>query len=150
MKQALAFLGKFGVRKFLASRDGAIAVEFAMIAPVFLMIVFGILMYGSYLAVIHGVQQLAAEAARSSIAGLSETERSSLANAYVTGNVNAYPLIDPAHLTVNAATSGSDANVFVVTVNYDASKMFLYSLPTFVPMPSSTIARSAAIPRGGY
>ncbi len=150
MKQALAFLGKFGVRKFLAARDGAIAVEFAMIAPVFLMIVFGILMYGSYLAVIHGVQQLAAEAARSSIAGLSETERSSLANAYVTGNVNAYPLIDPNHLTVNAATSSSDANVFVVTVNYDASKMFLYSLPTFVPMPSPTIARSAAIPRGGY
>ncbi|MGL5167832.1 MAG: TadE/TadG family type IV pilus assembly protein [Afipia sp.] len=145
MKQALAFL-----RKFRASSDGAIAVEFAMIAPVFLMIVFGILMYGSYLAVIHGVQQLAAEAARSSIAGLSETERSSLANAYVTGNVNAYPLIDPNHLTVNAATSSSDANVFVVTVNYDASKMFLYSLPTFVPMPSPAIARSAAIPRGGY
>lgn len=150
MKQALAFFRKFDVRKFLAARDGAIAVEFAMIAPVFLMIVCGILMYGSYLAVIHGVQQLAAEAARSSIAGLSETERSSLANAYVTGNVNAYPLIDPAHLTVNAATSSSDANVFVVTVNYDASKMFLYSLPTFVPMPSPTIARSAAIPRGGY
>ena len=83
MKQARAFPEKFGVRKFLDARDGAIAVEFAMIAPVFLMIVFGILMYGSYLAVIHGVQQLAAEAARSSIAGLSETERSSLANAYV-------------------------------------------------------------------
>lgn len=145
MKQALTFL-----RRFRVARDGAIAVEFAMIAPVFLMIVFGILMYGSYLAVIHGVQQLAAEAARSSIAGLSETERSSLANAYVTGNVNAYPLIDPTHLTVNAATSSSDANVFVVTVNYDASKMFLYSLPTFVPAPSPTIVRSAAIPRGGY
>lgn len=150
MKQARAFLRKFDVRTFLAARGGAIAVEFAMIAPVFLMIVFGILMYGSYLAVIHGVQQLAAEAARSSIAGLSETERRSLANAYVTGNVNAYPLIDPAHLTVNAATSSADANVFVVTVNYDASKMFLYSLPTFVPLPAPTIAHSAAIPRGGY
>lgn len=136
--------------RFLAARDGAIAVEFAMIAPVFLMIVFGIIMYGSYLAVIHGVQQLAAEAARSSVAGLNESERSALANSYVTGNVNSYPLINPAHLTVNAATSGSDANVFVVTVNYDASGMFIYSLPTFVPAPSPTIVRSAAIPRGGY
>ncbi|MDO8980858.1 MAG: pilus assembly protein [Afipia sp.] len=136
--------------KFLAARDGAIAVEFAMIAPVFLMIVFGIIMYGSYLAVIHGVQQLAAEAARSSVAGLSESERSTLANSYITGNVNSYPLINPAHLTVNAATSGADANVFVVTVNYDASGMFIYSLPTFVPAPSPTIVRSAAIPRGGY
>ncbi len=150
MKQARNFIGKSGLRKFVAGRDGAIAVEFALIAPVFLMIVFGILIYGSYLAIIHGVQQLAAEAARSSVAGLNEAERSSLANAYVAGNVNAYPLIDPTYLSVNAATSPSDANVFVVTVNYDASRMFLYSLPTFVPAPSPAIARSAAIPRGGY
>ncbi|MBR2118056.1 MAG: pilus assembly protein [Afipia sp.] len=145
MEQARTLL-----EKFRTARDGAIAVEFAMIAPIFLMMVFGIIMYGSYLAVVHGVQQLAAEAARSSVAGLSESERSTLANSYVTGNVNSYPLIDPAKLTVNAATSGSDANVFIVSVNYDASGMFIYSLPAFVPMPSSTIARSAAIPRGGY
>ncbi len=150
MKRVSAMFNKSTFRKFLAARDGAIAVEFAMIAPVFLMILFGIIMYGSYLSVVHGVGQLAAEAARSSVAGLNESERSSLANSYVTGNVNSYPLIDPAHLTVNAATSGSDANVFVVTVNYDASGMFIYSLPTFVPAPSSTIVRSAAIPRGGY
>lgn len=150
MKRVSAMFNKSTFRKFLAARDGAIAVEFAMIAPVFLMILFGIIMYGSYLSVVHGVGQLAAEAARSSVAGLNESERSSLANSYITGNVNAYPLIDPAHLTVNAATSGSDANVFVVTVNYDASGMFIYSLPTFVPAPSSTIVRSAAIPRGGY
>jgi len=145
MKQARTLF-----EKFRAAREGAIAVEFAMIAPVFLMMVFGIIMYGSYLAVVHGVQQLAAEAARSSVAGLSESERSTLASSYVTGNVNTYPLIDPAKLTVSAATSVSDANVFVVSVNYDASGMFIYSLPTFVPMPSPAIVRSAAIPRGGY
>jgi Flp pilus assembly protein TadG len=150
MKRVSAMSSKTIVGKFLAARDGAIAVEFAMIAPVFLMILFGIIMYGSYLSVVHGVGQLAAEAARTSVAGLSESERSTLANSYVTGNVNSYPLIDPAHVTVNAATSVSDANVFVVTVNYDASGMFIYSLPTFVPAPSSTIVRSAAIPRGGY
>lgn len=138
------------LQKFRAAQHGAIAVEFAMIAPIFLMMVFGIIMYGSYLAVVHGVQQLAAEAARSSVAGMSESERSTLASSYVTGNVNTYPLIDPAKLTVNAATSGSDANVFVVSVNYDASGMFIYSLPAFVPMPSPSIVRSAAIPRGGY
>ncbi len=150
MKRVSAMFNKTTLGKFLAARDGAIAVEFAMIAPVFLMILFGIIMYGSYLSVVHGVGQLAAEAARSSVAGLNENERSTLANSYITGNVNSYPLIDPARLTVNAATSVSDANVFVVTVNYDASGMFIYSLPTFVPAPSSTIVRSAAIPRGGY
>ena len=138
------------LRRFCAARSGASAVEFALVLPAFMTIIFGIVMFGSYLAVVHGVQQLAAEAARSSVAGLSESERSTLAKSYVTTNAGAYPLIAPNHLSVNAATSGSDANVFVVTVNYDASSMFIYSLPSFVPAPPSTIVRSAAIPRGGY
>ncbi len=138
------------LRRFFTNRSGASAVEFALVLPAFMAIVFGIVMFGAYLAMVHGVQQLAAEAARSSVAGLSEGERSSLANNYITSNVRSYPLIAPEHLTVNAATSPSDANVFVVTVNYDASTTFIYSLPSFVPAPPSIIVRSAAIPRGGY
>ncbi|RTL48366.1 MAG: pilus assembly protein [Bradyrhizobiaceae bacterium] len=135
---------------FRRNSVGASAVEFALLLPVFMAIIFGIVVFGSYLAMVHGVQQLAAEAARSSVAGLSETERSSLANGYVTSNVGSYPLIAPGRITVNAATSPTDANVFVVTVNYDASGSFIYSLPSFVPAPPTTIVRSAAIPRGGY
>lgn len=135
--------------KLLLCRRASSAVEFAMVLPIFLTIVFGIVVFGSYLAVIHGVQQLAAEAARSSIAGLSEAERGTLASSYVTANAGTYPLIDSSHLTVNAATSAANANVYVVTVNYDASSMFIYTLP-FVPMPASHIVRSAAIPYGGF
>jgi Flp pilus assembly protein TadG len=120
-----------------------------MVLPIFLTIVFGIVVFGSYLAVVHGVQQLAAEAARSSIAGMTEAQRSSLASTYVTANAGTYPLIDPTKLSVTAATSPANANVFVVTVNYDASTMFIYSLP-FVPMPPKQLARSAAIPYGGF
>jgi Flp pilus assembly protein TadG len=120
-----------------------------MVLPIFLTVVFGIVVFGSYLAAVHGVQQLAAEAARSSIAGMTEGERGSLATNYVSANAGTYPLIDSSHLTVSAATSAANANVFVVTVRYDASNMFIYSLP-FVPMPPSTIARSAAIPYGGF
>lgn len=118
--------------------------------PVFLMLLFGMLVYGGHLAIVHGVQQLAAEAARRSVGGLSETERTSLAKSFVTANATTYPLITPNHLTVSAATSGSDANVFIVTVNYDASALFIYALPQLVPTPSSQIVRSAAIARGGY
>jgi len=135
---------------FRGARSGASAVEFAVVLPVFMMLVFGIVMFGAYLAVVHDVQQLAAEAARTSVAGLDETERKSLAMAYVTRNAASYPLIMPAHLSVHAATSGTDPNVFIVTVNYDASNTFIYSLPSFVPAPPAVIVRSAAIPRGGY
>lgn len=126
------------------------AIEFALVTPFFLMLLFGILVYGGHLAVIHGVQQLAAEAARRSVGGLSENERAALARSYVAQNAASYPLITPANLTVSAATSSSDANVFVVTVDYDASSLFIYALPQLVPAPSSQIARSAAIARGGY
>jgi Flp pilus assembly protein TadG len=129
---------------------GASAVEFAIIAPLFLALVFGIVVYGSYLAIANGVQQLAAEAARSSVAGLTNTERASLAQSYVTSNAGAYPLIEPARVTVNAAASPSNANIFVVTVSYDASDSFIYSLPAFVPAPPPAISRSATIPYGGY
>jgi Flp pilus assembly protein TadG len=135
--------------KFFLCRRGVAAVEFAMLLPVFLVMIFGIVIFGSYLTLVHGVQQLAAEAARSSIAGMSDSERSSIATSYVTSNVSTYPLIIANHVTVNAATSGSDPNVFVVTVSYDASSMLIYSLP-FVPAPPSPIVRSAAIPFGGF
>lgn len=137
------------MKKFIPCRSGASAVEFALMLPLFLAIVFGIVVFGSYLAMVHGVQQLAAEAARSSVAGISDTERNSLAASYVAANAATYPLIVPANLSVNAAPSSGNPNVYVVTVNYNASGMFIYSLP-FVPAPPTTIVRSAAIQYGGF
>ena len=135
--------------QLIRCRSGASAVEFSLTFPLFLIVIFGIVVFGAYLAMVHGVQQLAAEAARSSVAGLSDSERNSLATSYVTSNVGTYPLLDASRITVSAAPSASDANVYVVTVNYDASTSFIYALP-FVPAPSSLIARSAAIPYGGF
>ena len=125
------------------------AVEFAMLLPIFLTLVFGIVVFGSYFAVVHGVQQLAAEAARSSVAGLSDAERGTLATNYVSANAGTYPLIDASHLSVNAVTSANGASVFVVTVSYDASSMFIYALPSVVK-PPTTIMRSAVVPFGGF
>lgn len=128
----------------------ASAVEFALVMPLFAVLVFGIVVFGSYLAAVHGVQQLAAEAARVSVAGLNDGERRALATQYVAANADAYPLIAPTHLAVSAATSASAERVFVVTVDYDASNLFIFALPRFVPAPPSRIVRQAAIPFGGY
>ena len=135
--------------RFFRCRSGASAVEFALMLPLFLSFIFGIIVFGSYLAMVHGVQQLAAEAARSSIAGMTDTERNSLATSYVTANASTYPLLVASNLTVNAAPSPLNANVYVVTVNYNAAGNFIYKLP-FVPAPASTIVRSAAIQYGGF
>jgi hypothetical protein len=80
---------------------------------------------------------------------MTDTERNSLATSYVTTNAPTYPLLVANNLTVNAAPSAADPNVYVVTVNYNASGSFLFTLP-FVPSPATTIVRSAAIPYGGF
>ena len=137
------------MKAFSRCTRAASAVEFAIMLPLFLTIIFGIVVFGSYLTMVHGVQQLAAEAARSSVAGMTDGERNSLATNYVTANASTYPLLNASGLSVNAAASASDANVYVVTVNYNASGSLLFNLP-FVPSPPSTIVRSAAIPYGGF
>ena len=125
------------------------AVEFAFIAPVFIVLLFGLIAFGSYLAIIHGIQQLTAEAARASIAGLNDAERLSLAQGNITANVGSYPMLSADRLAVQSAATDA-AGAFKVTVQYDASDMFVFSLPHIIPMPNPVIVRTAAIQRGGY
>ncbi|MFB6420113.1 MULTISPECIES: TadE/TadG family type IV pilus assembly protein [Bradyrhizobium] len=135
--------------RFVLCLRGASAVEFALITPLFLLMLFGIVIFGGYLTMVHGVQQLAAEAARSSVAGISDSERNTIATGYVSAHASTYPLLDPGKLAVSAAPSSSAANVYVVTVTYDASGSIVFALP-LVRAPTSTIIRSAAIPYGGF
>jgi Flp pilus assembly protein TadG len=138
------------LRTFIDSGRATAAIEFAMVMPLFLVLVFGIVVFGSHLAMVHAVQQLAAEAARVSVAGLSDSERATLAENYITTNVTFYPLLSPDRLSVSAAAAPSDTDTFVVRLDYDASNLFIYALPQIVPAPPSHIVRTAVIPRGGY
>jgi Flp pilus assembly protein TadG len=131
-------------------RRGASAVEFAIVFPLFVAVLFGILIYGSYIGIIHGVQQIAAEAARASVGGLSDSERQTLARDNIAASLASYPLIAATRLTLESASTDAGTRVFSVTVRYDASDMFIFQLPTIVSGPDKIIVRSAAIQRGGY
>ena len=60
---------------FYSHERGASAVEFAIVGPVFVLLMMGMIAYGIYFGAVHSVQQLAADAARASVAGLDESER---------------------------------------------------------------------------
>ena len=96
------------------------------------------------------MQQIAAEAARATVQGLSEAERTELAKSQVANIIGSYPLIDPNYLSVSAATSPNDANLFNVSISYDASRSIVFAFEGLIPMPPKTIARSAVVRRGGY
>ncbi len=138
------------IRHLKRDRDGASAVEFAIVFPVFLLVFFGILCFGAYLAVVHGVQQLTAEGARASIAGLNDSERLTLAQGNINANVASYPLISASNIAVRSAATDPATGTFTLTVQYDASEMFIFGLPGLVPAPNPIITRTSAIQRGGY
>ncbi|WP_271199278.1 TadE/TadG family type IV pilus assembly protein [Methylopila turkensis] len=134
----------------LRDARGAAAVEFALLAPVLLMMIAGVVAYGLYFGLANSVQQLAADAARASVAGLSDAERAQLASDRVAASAGSYVLLDPARATVTARPSPANADLFEVQVAYDASALAIWSFGGLVPLPTKTIVRSASIQRGGY
>lgn len=129
--------------------SGAAAVEMAIVFPLFLTVVLGILAYGIYFGAAHSAQQLAADAARVSIAGLTENERNSLAVDFVRQHAADYPLLWPEHVSIQAGPSAERADDFKVVVTFDARVLPIWSMAAFLPLPSDQIERAAVVRRGG-
>jgi len=130
-------------------RSGVAAVEFALLLPVYLLLLFGMIAYAIYFGAAHAVQQLAADAARTAIAGLTEQERNGLVEGYLARNAESYVLIDPARLSFVVGDKPNDASQYLVTVRYDASALPIWELSPPLPLPSRIIAFSSSIRRGG-
>ena len=125
------------------------AIEFALLTPVFLLLLTGMLAYGIYFGAANSLQQLTADAARVAIAGLDEAERNRLVEAYLDNNADQYLLLDSTHLTYTIRDDTSDPNQYLVTLRYDASELPIWNLYVPLPLPSSQIAYSSTIRRGG-
>jgi Flp pilus assembly protein TadG len=138
------------LRALKQDERGASAVEFALVAPLFLLLVMGVFAFGLYLGTAHCVQQLASEAARASIAGLSPAERSTLARSVVTSSLPNYGLLDPASLSVAVSTNPADANLINIDLSYDTSHMGIWAFERLLPLPPRLIQRGAVVRRGGY
>lgn len=135
-------------KRLLGSRNGAAAIEFAVIAPLFFMCVLTLIAYGIYLSAAHSIQQIAADAARTAIAGLSEEERERLATDYIRRTTMSQTFIQSARMSVSVRDDANNANQFTVTVTYDASDLPIWNLFTFA-LPGEQIERYATIRVGG-
>lgn len=135
---------------FSGNNAGSAAVEFALVFPVALLFLCGSLAYGLYFGAAHAVQQLAADAARASVAGLSDAERRSIAEAHVALNGGSYPLLRAEQLAVSAQALPADPNQFQVRVSFNSSELPIWAFAGLLPLPDRTIQRTATIRRGGY
>jgi len=130
------------------NESGAAAIEFALVAPVFLMIIFTLIAYGIYLSAAHAVQQIAADAARTAVAGLSENERRILAEDFIARSSKSYSFISASDMQVFVADDPGNSNQFTVTITYDSSELPIWKLFSFA-LPDEVIRRGATIRLGG-
>lgn len=132
----------------LGEKKGASAVEFAIVAPIFILILLTTIAYGIYLSVAGSVQQIAADAARVAVAGLNASERNLLARDFITRSTLNYYLLEPSNLVVSVADDAKNANQFTVMLEYDASNLPIWKLYAFA-MPDKKIKRFSTIRIGG-
>lgn len=152
-QRLLALVGSVRLRwtnsSFNACKKGAAAVEFAILAPVFILLLMGMVAFGIYLGAANAVQQLAADASRTAIAGLTGAERQTLARGFITRNTGQYYFINPARMTVVVNDSPVDNNQFTVVIRYDARDLPIWNLFQGLPLPDTEIKRSSTIRIGG-
>jgi len=133
----------------LADDYGGAAVEFAILAPVYILMLAGMLAYGLYFGAAHSLQQLAADAARVSIAGLDSTERNSLVGTYLDRHTSDYMLLDRDNLTYSIGDNPSDPTQYRIVLRYDAVELPIWNLYPPLPMPSRFMVYGATIRLGG-
>jgi len=138
-----------GCRKSVlgTGREGAAAVEFALVGPILILVLIGMVVYGGWFWMAQSVQSLASEAARAAVAGLDAEEREMLARGRVARDVEVQSALDPDLTTVEV--EAADDGVTVV-VRYDAREHPIMLLGGMLPMPPAIIERSAVIKAGGY
>ena len=129
-------------------RAGTSALEFAIVAPLFFLALFTLIAYGIYLSVTHSVQQIAADAARTAVAGLNPTERVTLVNRYLDASRFNYSFLNRAKMQVVVADDPGNPDQFTVTISYDSSDLPIWKLFTFA-LPHEKIQRYATVRVGG-
>ncbi len=129
-------------------RRGVAALEFALLAPALLLLTLGGIFFGFYVVVCLAVTQVAGEAARASVAGLTAPERSQLAQASAAVQLASYgPLLLPSLATVTAQPVAGNPLLFQVSVTYN---FLAGGLPALLPVPVSNPSATAVVSCGGY
>lgn len=121
-----------GRRLLCVGEEGTVSIEFAVLLPVFLALLFGLVVFGIQYSTRIALTYAAGEGGRAALAGLSDDERQSLALGAVERVLNSLsPLVNPAQADVKV-TFASQSQGEEVTVSIAYSDNRFASLP-FVP-----------------
>ena len=94
------------------------------------------------------MQQIAADAARTAVAGLNPAERVTLVNRYLDASRLDYSFINRAKMQVVITDDPGNPDQFTVAISYDSSDLPIWKLFTFA-LPKERIERYATVRVGG-
>ncbi len=133
------------------ARSGTAALEFALVAPAFMMITLGILTFGLYFGSLIAVTNAAAEGARASVAGLNDTERGSLATQAAQTTFATYaPFLMQNYMSVSTQADPKNAKRFQVSVTYDFNSFDILKVSSLVPLPVQKPSITVSVADAGY
>jgi Flp pilus assembly protein TadG len=124
-----------------------VAIEFALLGPLLIVLLMGMVVYGGWFWLAQSVQTLATESARAALAGLDAAEQEQLARDFVAQEAATEAGLDPRRLSVAVET---DATAIRVRIVMDASDHPLLAFAALVPAPPDHIVRTAVIRTGGF
>lgn len=114
---------------------GAAIVEMALVLPLLLALLMGVLVYGQYFMLAHNVQQAANDGARAAIVGLDAADRRAVASRAVARSLQA---VEGTHSVAVSET----AEAVTVAVTFTAPQTSLLR-SSFVPSPDKVIRARA-------
>lgn len=123
--------------------------EFALVAPLLLLLFAGITLFGICLGAAHNLRQIAAEAARASVAGVTDAERASLAQGIVDRSLGAGSMFRPGSVAVQVGANPLDATLYTVTLRFDATTLGLNAFSRILPLLPSLLTSTISVRRGG-
>lgn len=129
---------------FLRDEKGAVAVEFALVLPVFLVMIFGIICFGQYFAIASSLQQLAAESARQSVMGITIPERQALAASFITESGGRFSHLEQAKITASIQmVPETNPNGIQVLLTYDLKGSAVDVASSFLALDINTLTRGS-------
>ncbi|NHK26543.1 pilus assembly protein [Parvularcula flava] len=128
---------------FRNDENGVAAVEFAIIANVFILLLTGLCGFGIYLSASHSMQQLAAEAARSAVGGIDQAEQEGLARTHIAAKANDHPFLKAEHIATTV--THPDSSVITITVSYDTSHLPVLNMLTGLSLPQGTMTATSSV-----
>lgn len=134
-------------RENAGPRQGSAAVEFALVGPLMVLMLVGMVVYGGWMWLAQSVQTLATESARAAVGGLDAEERIGLARAFIDAEAQGGAGLARDRLTVEVE---SDAQAIRVRIAFDAHDHPVMMMAGLVPAPPSVIRRTAIVRTGGY